>query len=182
MTDDPLAQMVSGAWYDCFDPALEAERLLTRRAIHQHCMMPPDQRLSCGPLLRDRLGALPPTARIEAPFHASYAFNTFIGDAVYLNAGCVILDTARVTIGDHSMLGPGVHIYTADHHRDPKQRRQGIERGLAVSIGCDVWIGGGVIILPGVTIGDGAILAAGAVVTHDVTAGTRVAGVPARAL
>ncbi len=182
MTADPLALMISGEWYCCFDPLLEAERLLTRRAVHQHAMLPPDQRLPCGPMLRDRLGAISATARIEAPFHASYAFNTYIGEAAYLNTGCVILDTARVSIGDHSMLGPGVQIYTADHHRDPDQRRQGIERGLAVSIGSDVWIGGGAIILPGVSIGDGAIVGAGSVVTRDVPPRSRVAGQPARAL
>jgi len=179
---DLLADMAGGGWYNCLEPALEAERALTRRAVHQHCTMAPEQRCACAPLLRDRLGACPPSAWIEAPFHASYAFNTYIGQGVYLNAGCVILDTASVHIGDNTMLGPGVHIYTADHHRDPRKRRLGIERGLAVSIGRDVWIGGCVIILPGVTVGDGAILAAGATVTRDVAPGSRVAGVPARAL
>ncbi len=179
---DLLADMASGGWYNCLEPALEAERALTRRAVHQHCTMPPDQRGACGPLLRDRFGTCPPTTYIEAPFHASYAFNTHLAAGVYINAGCVILDTAPVSIGANTMLGPGVHIYTADHHRDPVKRRRGIERGLAVTIGADVWIGGRVIILPGVTVGDGAILAAGATVTRDVPARSRVAGVPARAL
>lgn len=41
-------------------------------------------------------------------------------------------------------------------------------------------IGSGAVILCGVTIGERAIIGAGAVVTHDVPAGTVVAGVPAR--
>ena len=179
---DPLAKMASGDWYDCLDPKLEAERVITRRAVHQHSTMDPDRRGACGALLAARLGHLSDTAWIEAPFHASYAFNIRLGARVYLNAGCVILDSATVEIGAHTMLGPGVHIYCADHHRELEMRRQGIERALPVVIGRDVWIGGGATILPGVTIGDGAIVAAGAVVRQDVAPGSRVAGVPARAL
>ncbi|MEQ9571153.1 MAG: DapH/DapD/GlmU-related protein, partial [Nitratireductor sp.] len=99
---------------------------------------------------------------------------------VYFNTGCVILDTAPVTIGAGTMFGPSVHIYCADHHRDPVLRGQGLERALPVRIGSDVWVGGGAIILPGVTIGDGAIVGAGAVVTRDVATGATVAGNPAR--
>jgi UDP-2-acetamido-3-amino-2,3-dideoxy-glucuronate N-acetyltransferase len=41
-------------------------------------------------------------------------------------------------------------------------------------------IGSGAVILCGITIGPGALIGAGAVVTHDVSAGAVVAGVPAR--
>jgi len=37
-------------------------------------------------------------------------------------------------------------------------------------------------VLPGITIGRGAIVAAGAVVTQDVAAMSKVAGVPARVI
>ena len=40
-------------------------------------------------------------------------------------------------------------------------------------------IGTSAVLLPGVTIGEGAIVGAGAVVTHDVPAYAKVAGVPA---
>ena len=43
-------------------------------------------------------------------------------------------------------------------------------------------IGSGAVIMGGVTIGPDALVGAGAVVTHDVEAGERVAGVPARVL
>lgn len=117
---------------------------------------------------------------IEAPFHCSYGINIHLADRVYINAGAVFLDSGPVHIGEGSMLGPGVHIYCADHHPDAVKRGQGIERALPVTIGCDVWIGGAAVLLPGVTVGDGAIVGAGAVVRGHVPAGMRVAGVPAR--
>jgi maltose O-acetyltransferase len=73
-----------------------------------------------------------------------------------------------------------VQILTADHPRDPAQRRAGLEFGRPVSIGANVWIGGAAIILPGVTVGDEAIIGAGAVVTRDVRRGATVVGNPAK--
>ena len=175
----PVDQMVSGDWYNCLSDDLEALRKVARRACHQHSTMDPDGRGAIAPLLADLFGD-PGSAYVEAPFHCSYGFNVRLGQSVYLNSGCVILDSAPVTIGDNTMLGPGVHIYCADHHRDVDKRRAGIERALPVTIGADVWIGGRAVIMPGVQIGDGAIVAAGAVVTRDVAPGARVVGVPAK--
>jgi maltose O-acetyltransferase len=97
-----------------------------------------------------------------------------------MNFGCVLLDVCEIRIGEKMQIGPGVQIYTADHPRDPAERRAGVEFGRPVSIGANVWIGGHAIILPGVTIGDDAIIGAGSVVTRDVAAGASVVGNPAR--
>lgn len=181
MTRSPREVMASGEWYSCLDAPYEEMRRAARRACHQHTTMEPGVRGACAPLLAG-LVTLGRGAWIEAPFHCSYGVHLALGDGVYLNAGCVVLDSAPVRIGSRSLLGPGVHIYCADHHRDAAKRRAGIERALPVTVGSDVWIGGGAILLPGVTVGDGAIVAAGAVVSRDVAAGSRVAGAPARAL
>lgn len=182
MNEAARARMCSGDWYCCLEAPFEEMRAAARVACHQHATMPPDQRGACAARLVDLFDAIAPDVWIEAPFHCAYGINTVLEAGVYLNAGCVILDSAPVRIGAGSMLGPGVHIYCADHHRDPARRRAGIERALPVTVGRDVWVGGRAVILPGVSIGDGAIVAAGAVVSRDVPAGARVAGVPARAL
>jgi maltose O-acetyltransferase len=103
-----------------------------------------------------------------------------LGEGVFLNFNCVILDVVPVDIGAGTQIGPAVQIYAADHPRDPVVRRTGAEFGRPVSIGANVWIGGGAIILPGVTIGDDAVIGAGAVVTRDVANGTTMIGNPAR--
>ncbi len=133
-------------------------------------------------ILAERIGHLGQNVAIRPPFFCDYGTNILLGDGVFLNFNCVILDVVTVTIGDRTQIGPAVQIYTADHPRDAKTRREGLEFGRPVRIGNDVWIGGGAIILPGVTIGDGAVVGAGSVVSRDVGAGETVAGNPARPL
>jgi len=131
-------------------------------------------------LLCERLGHVGRDAVIRPPFFCDYGYNIRLGDGVFLNFNCVILDVVEVTIGDRTQIGPAVQIYTADHPRDTETRRAGLEFGRPIRIGSDVWIGGGAILLPGVTVGDGAVIGAGSVVTRDVPAGVTVAGNPAR--
>ncbi|WP_337268458.1 sugar O-acetyltransferase [Oryzifoliimicrobium ureilyticus] len=179
MEKSERAKMAAGEWYCCLDPELDALRMSARRAVHAHNTMPPDKRGKMAPELH-ALFAHVGEAFVEAPFHCAYGMNISLGHGVYLNSGCVILDTARVTIGDGTMLGPSVQIFCPEHHRDVALRKAGLEIARPVTIGKDVWVGGGAIILGGLTIGDGAIVGAGAVVTRSVEAGATVVGNPAR--
>lgn len=173
-------KMEAGQWYTCLDAELATLRAAARTAVYEHNQLHPEKRGNIGPRLAALFARTGEGARIEAPFHCAYGLNIHLAPRVFLNAGCTILDTARVDIGADTMLGPYVQIYCADHHRDPGLRTKGLERALPVTIGAQVWIGGAAIILPGVTVGDGAIVAAGAVVTRDVAPGAIVAGNPAR--
>lgn len=104
---------------------------------------------------------------IEPPFRADYGTNLRVGQGVYINFDCTILDTCVVTIGDRCVFGPHVNIYSATHPLDPAVRNgtKGPEAGAEIHIEDDCWIGGAVTILPGVTIGRGSTVGAGSVVT-----------------
>ena len=101
-------------------------------------------------LLAKLLGQLGSNAYFEPPVYFDYGYNTFIGDYFYSNHNLTVLDTGRITIGDHVFIGP------------------------------NVWIGGSVCILPGVHIGDGAVIGAGSVVTHDIPPNVVAVGNPCR--
>jgi maltose O-acetyltransferase len=92
----------------------------------------------------------------------------------------VVLDVARVEIGDRTLFGPAVQIYTANHPIDSAERAQGLESAKPVRIGSDVWVGGGAIILPGVSIGSRCVIGAGSVVTRDIPDGVLAVGNPCR--
>ncbi|KAJ2558089.1 hypothetical protein EV175_000963 [Coemansia sp. RSA 1933] len=131
--------------------------------------------------IRSILGTVPDDkAVMESPVYFDYGCNTHVGKCFYMNSMCVILDCARVDIGDNTMLGPGVHIYTAGHSVDPATRLSGVEYAHPVKIGSNVWIGGNAVILPGVTVGDNVTIGAGSVVTKDVPNNVVVVGNPAR--
>ncbi|MBX4909297.1 MULTISPECIES: sugar O-acetyltransferase [Rhizobium] len=180
MTLSEREKMAAGEWYCCLDDELDHLRRQARLAVHAHNTLPPDERGPAAPALSALFARAASDIFIEAPFHCSYGINIVLGERVYVNAGCTILDSGSVTIGDRTMFGPGVQIYCAEHHNDPALRGAGIEIARPVAIGSDVWIGGGAIILGGVTIGDGSIVGAGAVVTKDVPTGATVVGNPAR--
>lgn len=133
-------------------------------------------------LLREIAGSVGAKVNIRPPFFIDYGFNLTLGDGVFMNFNCVILDVCPVTIGTLTQIGPGVQILAADHPRDPEQRRAMLESGRPVIIGANVWIGAGAMILPGITVGDDAIIGAGSIVTRDVPAGATAVGSPARVI
>ena len=104
---------------------------------------------------------------MHPPVHIDYGTNVRIGQGVFINFNCTILDTCLVTIGARTLVGPNVSLYSGTHPLDPVLRNgtKGPELGGEIHIGEDVWIGGNAIILPGVTVGKGAVIGAGSVVT-----------------
>lgn len=104
-----------------------------------------------------------------------------LGNRVEINNFSLVDGTGGVTIGDDSLLGPGVRIISYQHGTElgSSIRSQSIV-AMPIKIGHDVWVCANAVILGGVTIGDGAVIAAGALVRSDVAPYTMVAGVPAR--
>ena len=131
-------------------------------------------------LLRQLLGSTNGRFLIEPSFWCDYGYNIHLGKNFYANHNCVILDCAKVTFGDHVMVGPNCGFYTACHPIE--QRREGVEFARPITVGNDVWFGGSCTVLPGVTIGDGCVIGAGSVVTRDIPANTVAAGNPCRVL
>ncbi len=173
-------KMLAGEPYDAGDRELAQDRRRASQWMDRYNAsqsLPRARRLA---LLREAFGRVGDGSAIRPPFFCDYGYNISLGAGVFLNFNCVILDVVGVEIGDLTQIGPGVQILTADHPRDPAQRRAGLEYGRPIVIGGNVWIGGGAIILPGVRIGDDAIIGAGAVVTRDVPAGATALGNPAR--
>lgn len=174
--------MIKGDLYLASDPELVAARLRARRLTRQYNSTREDEAARRTEILRELLGVCGEGVEIEPDFRCDYGFNISLGARVYMNFGCVILDCAPVSIGEDTLMAPGVHLYAATHPTDAEVRRSKREFAKPISIGRNCWLGGGVIVCPGVTIGDNSIVGAGAVVTGDIPRDVIAVGNPARVI
>jgi len=133
-------------------------------------------------ILGDLLGRVGSGVIIEPPFYCDFGKNIRLGDHVFFNFNCVVLDPGEVVVGNNVLIGPGVQLYTTTHPLEFIERRRWEEHTKPISIGDDVWIGGGTVICQGVTIGRRAVIGAGSVVTKDVPEGVLAVGNPCRVL
>ncbi|CAI1749400.1 Putative acetyltransferase SA2342 [Serratia marcescens] len=139
-------------------------------------------------LLGELFGAWGEASWIETPFWCDYGQHVRIGKNCFINVNAVFLDCNTITIGDNTLIGPNVQIYTPSHPLKAGKRFTGDPAfpfrtsAQPVSIGSNVWIGGNVVILPGVTIGDGTTIGAGSIVTGDIPANVLALGQPCRVI
>ena len=174
-------KMLAGDLYDALDPELVAARERANDLCHDlNISRQGDEHARRG-VLSDLLGSGGDSVWVQPPFYCDYGSNIHLGERVYFNFNCVVLDVCEVQIGDFTCFGPAVQIYTATHPMAATLRRTQ-EFGQPISIGSDVWVGGGAIICPGVTIGSRSVIGAGSVVTRDVPDQVLAAGNPCRVI
>ncbi|MGQ1908230.1 sugar O-acetyltransferase [Marinifilum sp. RC60d5] len=173
-------KMLSGELYDAADAELTNERLHARLLLKELNDSKEDEVEERKIILRNLLPLSGNNLSIQPPFYCDYGTNIEIGDNVYFNFNCVVLDVMKVEIGARTMFGPNVQIYTATHPINFKERAKGLELGKAISIGEDVWIGGSAVICPGVTIGNRTVIGAGSVVVNDIPSDVFAAGNPCK--
>jgi maltose O-acetyltransferase len=174
-------KMVAGEMYDPLDAELVAARARARDLCQDLNATRESQEGERRRLLLDLFGKGGDTVWMQPPFYCDYGSNIELGDRVFFNFNCVVLDVCPVRIGDFTLFGPAVQIYTPLHPFNARERRRQ-EYGKAIVIGSDVWVGGGAIILAGVRIGSRSVIGAGSVVTRDVPAGVFAAGNPCRVI
>jgi maltose O-acetyltransferase len=176
-----LEKMLAGELYDPFDPVLVAGRDRARDLCQELNATREADRDLRRRILTDLFGRGGDTVWMQPPFFCDYGSNILMGERVFFNFNCVVLDVCRVTIGDFTLFGPAVQVYTPVHPMNAELRRRQ-EYGKPIDIGSDVWVGGGAIICAGVRIGSRAVIGAGSVVTRDIPAGVFAAGNPCRVI
>ncbi|MFS0674600.1 sugar O-acetyltransferase [Ornithinibacillus sp. 179-J 7C1 HS] len=175
-------KMLLGELYLAGDTELVNERIEARRLtrLYNETIETDNQKRKT--ILEELFGSIGKNIFIEPTFRCDYGYNIHVGENFYANFNCVFLDVCEIKIGDNCFIAPGVHIYTATHPLNAKERISGAEFGKPVRIGDNVWIGGSSVINPGVTIGNNVVIASGSVVTKDVPDNVLVGGNPARVI
>ena len=175
--------MLAGLPYNSFCEDLQKRLMRAKLLCRKFNDLMPDETEKRVETLKELLGKTGETVWIEQPFHCDYGENIEVGEHFFANYNLVVLDCARVRIGDSVFIAPNVGIYTAAHPIIAEQRNiHGTEFAAEINIGSNVWIGGGVQICPGVTIGDNTVIGAGSVVTKDIPSNVIAVGNPCRVL
>src|SRR4051812_37195184 len=170
-----LEKMLAGELYDPLDPALVRARDRARDLCQDlNATRERDQEFRRR-ILTELFGKGGDSVWMQPPFFCDYGSNILLGERVFFNFNCVVLDVCLVKIGAFTLFGPAVQIYTATHPLNAELRRKQ-EYAKPIEIGSDVWVGGGAILCPGVKIGSKTVIGAGSVVTRDIPDGVFAAG------
>jgi maltose O-acetyltransferase len=174
-------KMLAGELYNPLDPELVRARDRARDLCQDLNATREAQQEERRRILRELFGTGGEDVWMQPPFFCDYGSNILLGKKCFFNFNCVVLDVCQVRVGDYTLFGPAVQVYTATHPLNAELRRTQ-EFGRPVEIGSDVWVGGGAIICPGVKIGSRCVIGAGSVVTRDVPEGVFAAGNPCRVI
>lgn len=178
--DEKFAYMATGQTYNDLDPILvsarkESTKLTTAINNEQDTAKKES-------LIHNLFGSAGIAPDLNPNFRCEFGRNIHVGDYFYANYDTVILDGAKVTIGDRVLFGPKVGLYTSNHSFDARERELGGCIAKPISIGNRCWLAANVTVLPGVTIGDDVIIGAGSVVTHDIPSNVIAVGNPCHVL
>lgn len=182
-------RMLAGEPYRSRDPELLALYHNAQALLAEFRATASTERDEKRQIISSLLGQVGEDVWIEAPFFCDYGAHISIGSGVFINYNCVFLDSNTITIGDNTLIGPGVQIYTATHPLPARDRiryenvdgTEGayyVTHALPVQVGDNVWIGGGALLMPGVTVGDNTTIGAGSVVTKSIPPDCFAAGNP----
>ena len=175
-----LEKMKAGQLYDYSDPEIFAAHVRAVELCDEYNETKRTEMSRREEILRELFGRLGKNPVVEKNIRVDYGFNLRAGDNFFANYDCVFLDCAPITFGDNIFIAPQCGFYSVNHPLDAATRNKGVEKGLPITVGSDVWFGGGVKVMPGVTIGDNVVIGGGSVVVKDIPSDSLAVGNPAR--
>ena len=134
-------KMLSNELYNHKDAELTKERNHAYELTLRYNQTKDDETELRTSILQQLAGKLGNNVVIKPPFQCDYGYNLILGDNVFMNYGCSILDCNVVEIGNNVLMAPNVQIYAAYHPTDHTLRLKDLEYADRVKIGDNTWIG-----------------------------------------
>jgi hypothetical protein len=98
-------KMLAGEMYDPFDPELVAARVRARDLCQLLNATRAAEEAGRRRILRDLFGTGGDTVWMQPPFYCDYGTNIELGERVFFNFNCIVLDVCQVRIGDSRCSG-----------------------------------------------------------------------------
>lgn len=143
----------TGKWYNSNDKEIQALQQKSRKLMQMfNNELDANKRSK---ILKEWIKYAGKECHIEPPVFIDFGCHVSLGEKVYLNTGCTFLDSATVSIGDYTLIGPNVQFLTPEHPLQPEQRVKSIieeyefEIAKPIKIGKGCWICSGAIISQG---------------------------------
>ena len=175
-----LQKLKDGELYDYTDPEVRAAHIRAVELCDEYNETKRTETEKRERILRELFGSLGKDPLVEKNIRIDYGFNVHAGDNFFANYDCVFLDCAPITFGNNVFIAPQCGFYAVNHPLEAELRNSGVETGVPITVGDDVWIGGGVKVMPGVTIGSNVVIGGGSVVVKDIPSNSLAVGNPAR--
>ena len=175
-----LQKLKDGELYDYTDPEVRAAHIRAVELCDEYNETKRTETEKRERILRELFGSLGENVLVEKNIRIDYGFNVHAGDNFFVNYDCVFLDCAPITFGNNVFIAPQCGFYAVNHPLEADLRNSGVETGVPITVGDDVWIGGGVKVMPGVTIGSNVVIGGGSVVVKDIPSNSLAVGNPAR--
>ncbi len=102
--------MLDGELYDAVDEELSAMRLKCRQLLYQFNHAPVHDVALKQSILQALLAKKGLKTDVQAPFYCDYGSNIIAGDNLFINFNCIILDCAKVTLGENVFVAPNVQL------------------------------------------------------------------------
>ena len=116
-------KMLACELYDPHDPELVAVRNRARDLCQDLNATRESEQEVRRTILRELFGQGGDSVWMQPPFFCDYGKNILLGERVFFNFNCIVLDVCQVKIGNFTLFGPAVQIYTATHPMNAELRR-----------------------------------------------------------
>ena len=189
-------KMLAGYLYDPFAKGEDLIELRTkaRNLCRKYNLLNDEEIEERTKILKELLPVLNDGVYLQGPIQFDFGCNTYIGKNSYANFNFVVLDEAKITIGDNVFIGPNVSLVTAVHPLLAEERNlflkededdghiTNMEYTKPIVIEDNCWICSNVTIVGGVRIGYNSVIAAGSVVVKDIPPHSLAAGNPCKVI
>ncbi len=175
-------KMVQGYWYNAMDISMVKLRQENNKKTEAFSRITSSTIAYKDRMAKAIVNSYGDNANLLPPFVCDYGSNMHIGEASVVNHSGVFIDTSKIDIGKHALIGPKAGLYCAVHPYDIEARNAGMECAKPITIGDGAWLGGRVTVVPGVTIGKHSVIGTGSVVTRDIPDDVVAVGNPCRVI